>query len=240
MNTHAPNSALDLARSSRDNGTAHSTQGIRRAVTSSALPAAHLAPSCPATAPPPSRFAPTDAQATARGAVTRRAALSVAEAPWSRTFLAYRARCGWGDSIDPTGRLLPLRRHAGLILCRVGRTILGHAIWHASSPGHHVPGLPRSTADAAALAALLPLDCRFFELHEYWVRERWRARGVGRLLFQFAAALAWRRRYAALVLYARHRAAIRICRSAGFREQWLPAAGEILFLLLRPARCEDQ
>ena len=61
----------------------------------------------------------------------------------------------------------------------------------------------------------------FVELHEVWLRQKYRGKGYGRQLFEFFEGFLRERGYSSFVYYADHPAAIAICRKRRYKEAFL-------------------
>ena len=58
----------------------------------------------------------------------------------------------------------------------------------------------------------------FIELHELWLREPYRQRGYGKLIFDFFEDFVQKKGHDCIVYYAFHPAAIKLCRERGYKE----------------------
>jgi GNAT superfamily N-acetyltransferase len=69
------------------------------------------------------------------------------------------------------------------------------------------------------------------ELHEIWLRKKYRGKGYGKRFFEFFEELIGRKGYDSVVYYADHPAALAICRRRGYTEDYLESEGEYVFYI---------
>jgi GNAT superfamily N-acetyltransferase len=121
-----------------------------------------------------------------------------------------------------------------LIVLRKQQEIIGHAIWHEASTDEHRAGDPRDTEDRDLLRKLCGGQRNHLvELHELWLRKRWRGRGYGKRFFEFFEEFVKAKGYHAIVYYTEHPAARAICRKRGWKEGFLTGEGWYVYCLSR-------
>ena len=108
-----------------------------------------------------------------------------------------------------------------LIVMREDNEIIGHLIWHESSTDEHRKNDPRDEEDKQILNKLAGGKEDLVELHEVWLRQKYRGRGYGKQLFKFIEDFLTKRGYSSFVYYADHHAAIAICRKRGYKEDFM-------------------
>ncbi len=118
-----------------------------------------------------------------------------------------------------------------LIVWREVDEILGHAIWHESSTEEHRKGVARDEDDKRLLRELLGGRRDFVELHEIWLRTKFRGRGHGERFFDFFEDLIKKRGYGSIAYYTDNAAGSAICRKRGYTEGSLPKARWSVFYL---------
>jgi GNAT superfamily N-acetyltransferase len=125
---------------------------------------------------------------------------------------------------DPT-HLIVLRKH---------KEIIGHAIWHEASTDEHRAGDPRDTEDRDLLRELCGGQRdQLVELHELWLRKRWRRRGYGKRFFEFFEDFVKAKGHDSIVYYTEHPAARAICRKRGWKEGFLTGENWYVYCLSR-------
>ncbi len=121
---------------------------------------------------------------------------------------------------------------AHLIVWRENNEIIGDAIWHETSTDEHREGVPRDREDREILRKLCGgKKDNIVELHEIWLRKKYRGKGYGRRFFEFFEEFIRKKGYDSIVYYADHPAAIAICRKRGCKEDYLKSIGEHVFHL---------
>jgi GNAT superfamily N-acetyltransferase len=110
---------------------------------------------------------------------------------------------------------------AHLIVMRENEEIIGHLIWHKSSTDEHRNNDPRDEEDKQILNKLAGGKENLVELHEVWLRQKYRGKGYGKQLFEFTEDFLRKRGYSSFVYYADHPAAIAICRKRGYKEAFM-------------------
>jgi GNAT superfamily N-acetyltransferase len=108
-----------------------------------------------------------------------------------------------------------------LIVWRENDEIIGHAVWHESSTEEHRRGAPRDRDDRQVLRRLAGRGKEFVELHEVWLRTKYRGRGYGKRFFEFFEDFVKKRGFDSIVYYTDDAAAMAICRKRGYREDFL-------------------
>jgi GNAT superfamily N-acetyltransferase len=99
--------------------------------------------------------------------------------------------------------------------------IVGHAIWHESNTEEHRKGDSRDEDDREILRGFFGGERDFVELHEVWLTQAHRGKGIGTEFFEFYLNFTRRKGYDSIVYYADHPAAIAICRKLGCKESRL-------------------
>jgi GNAT superfamily N-acetyltransferase len=108
-----------------------------------------------------------------------------------------------------------------LIVMRENGEIIGHLIWHESSTDEHRKGDPRDEEDRQILNRLAGGKKDLVELHEVWLRQKYRGKGYGKQLFEFIENFLKKKGYSSFVYYADHPAALAICRERGYKEAFM-------------------
>jgi len=109
-----------------------------------------------------------------------------------------------------------------LIVWRENNDIIGHAVWHEASTDEHREGDPRDREDKEILRELCGgRKDDIVELHELWMRKKYRGKGYGKRFFEFFEDFIRKKGYDSIVYYADHPAAIAICRNRGWKEGFL-------------------
>ncbi len=120
-----------------------------------------------------------------------------------------------------------------LIVWREGDEIVGHAIWHETSTDEHKKGDPRDEEDKEILRRLLGgRKDNIVELHEVWLRKKYRGRGYGNRFFEFFEDYSRKRGYDSIVYYTDSDAAIALCRKRGYKEGFLARENWHVFCFL--------
>lgn len=102
--------------------------------------------------------------------------------------------------------------------------IVGHAIWHESSTGEHMKGDARDEDDRGILRGCFGGKRDIVELHEVWLTQAHRGKGIGSEFLEFCLDFMRQKGYDVIVYYADHPAAIAICRRLGCKEARLKSA----------------
>jgi GNAT superfamily N-acetyltransferase len=119
-----------------------------------------------------------------------------------------------------------------LIVWRENKVIIGDAIWHETSTDEHREGDPRDRGDREILRKLCGgKKDNIVELHEIWLRKKYRGKGYGKRFFEFFEDFMRKKGYDSIVYYADHPAAITICRQRGYKEDYLKSIDEHVFYL---------
>jgi len=109
-----------------------------------------------------------------------------------------------------------------LIIWRENGEIIGHAVWHETSTDEHRKGDPRDKEDREILRELCDgKKDNIVELHELWLRKKYRQKGYGKEFFEFFEDFVKKKGYNSIVYYADHPAAITICRTRDWKEGFL-------------------
>jgi len=107
-----------------------------------------------------------------------------------------------------------------LIVWRENNEVIGHAIWHEANTEEHRRGDLRDREDREILEELLGGKKDFVELHEVWLKKKYRGKGYGKRFFEFFEEFIENRGYDSIIYYAYHPAAIAICRKRGYKEAY--------------------
>lgn len=119
-----------------------------------------------------------------------------------------------------------------LIVWRENNKIIGDAIWHETSTDEHREGDPRDREDKELLRKLCGgKKENIVELHELWLRKKYRGKGYGKKFFEFFENFTRKKDYDSIVYYADHPAAIAICRNRGWKEGFLEEEKWYVFCL---------
>jgi len=119
---------------------------------------------------------------------------------------------------------------AHLIVWRENNEIIGDAIWHETSTDEHREGDPRDREDREILRKLCgEKKGNIVELHEIWLRKKYRGKGYGKRFFEFFEEFIGKKGYDSIVYYADHPAALTICRKRGYTEDYLKSEAEYVF-----------
>jgi len=119
---------------------------------------------------------------------------------------------------------------AHLIVWREDNEIIGDAIWHETSTDEHRKGVPRDREDREILRKLYGgKKGNIIELHEVWLREEYRGKGYGKRFFEFFEEFIRKKGYDSFVYYADHPAALAICRTRGYKEDYVKGIREYVF-----------
>ncbi len=151
-------------------------------------------------------------------------------------FKRYYVVNGWEGELG-TGELgnteekIIMSNPSHLVVWRVNDKIVGHAIWHETDTEEHRKGDPRDKEDREILRKLLGGKRDFVELHEVWLMKEFRGNKYGKSFFEFFEKFMKRGGNDAIIYYAFHPAAITICRSRGYKEEYLKKEAEHVFYL---------
>jgi GNAT superfamily N-acetyltransferase len=126
----------------------------------------------------------------------------------------------WG--LGSTEEEIIKRDPSHLIVWREEDEVVGHAVWHETSTDEHRPGDPRARADREVLREICGgMRENIVELHEIWLREKYRGKGYGVRFFEFFEGFIRKQGYDYIVYYTGHPAALAICRDRGWKEGFL-------------------
>jgi hypothetical protein len=121
---------------------------------------------------------------------------------------------------------------AHLISWRIDNEIIGHAIWHETTTDEMKKGDPREEEDKKLLRKLLGGKREnLVELHEIWLKTKYREKGYGKKFFEFFENFIKKRDHEGIVYYTDNSAAIAICRKRGYREGFLEKEKWYVFCL---------
>lgn len=129
---------------------------------------------------------------------------------------------GFTEELDASWERVLVENPPLLFVFRENVKIIGHAIWHETGIDEHRKGGSRDRDDREILEKLCGgKGDRIVELHELWLRKRYRGKGYGKRFFEFFEDFIMEKKYDCIVYYADHPAAIAICRKRGWREGFL-------------------
>jgi len=144
---------------------------------------------------------------------------------WQGTF-------GFTEELDTNWEKILAKNPSLLFVWRENDEIIGHAIWHETSTDEHREGDPRDKEDKEILRKLCGgKKDNIVELHEIWLRKKYRGKGLGKRFFEFFEEFIRKKGYDSIVYYADHRAAIAICRNRGWKEGFLAKENWYVFCL---------
>jgi len=144
---------------------------------------------------------------------------------WQGTF-------GFTEELDTSWERVLVKNPSLLLVWRENDEIIGHAIWHETSTDEHRKADPRDKEDKEILRRLLGgKKDNIIELHEIWLRKKYRGRGYGKRFFEFFEGFIRKKGFDSIVYYADHPAAIAICRKRGCKEGFLDKENEHVFCL---------
>ena len=133
---------------------------------------------------------------------------------WQGTF-------GFTEELGTSWERVLVENPSLLIVVRENDEIVGHLIWHESSTDEHRKGDPRDEEDTQILNMRAGGKKDLVELHEVWLRQKYRGKGYGKQLFEFFEDFLKKKGYDSFVYYADHPAAIAICRKRGCKEDFM-------------------
>jgi len=134
---------------------------------------------------------------------------------WPGTF-------GFSEELDTSWDKVLVKNPSLLIIWKENDEIIGHAIWHETNTEEHRKGDPRDKEDRVTLRGLLGgRKDNIVELHEIWLRKKYRGKGYGKKFFEFFEEFIRNKGYESIVYYTDHPAAIAICRKRGWKEGFL-------------------
>ncbi|UCB60229.1 MAG: GNAT family N-acetyltransferase [Candidatus Bathyarchaeota archaeon] len=144
---------------------------------------------------------------------------------WKGTF-------GFTEELDTNWEKILVDNPELLLAWKENDEIIGHAIWHETGTEAHREGDPRDNEDRNLLRKLCggKMD-NIVELHELWLRKKYRGKGYGTRFFEFFEDFIRDKRYDAIVYYADHPAAIAVCRNRGWKEGYLAKERWYVFCL---------
>lgn len=107
-----------------------------------------------------------------------------------------------------------------LIVWIENQELIGWAIWHESSTNEHRKGSERSESDRKILEKLIGTNKEIIELHELWLKKKYRGKGYGKQFFDFFEDFLLRLGYKRIVYYTDNPAALSICRKRGYKAEY--------------------
>jgi GNAT superfamily N-acetyltransferase len=121
---------------------------------------------------------------------------------------------------------------ANLITWRINNETIGHVIWHETSTDEMKKEDPREEEDKKLLRKLLGGKREnLIELHEIWLRKKFRGKGYGKQFFEFFEQFIDQKGYDGIVYYTDNPAAITLCRNRGYKEGFLEKEKWYVFCL---------
>lgn len=134
----------------------------------------------------------------------------------------WRGTFGFTEELDTSWEKVLVKNPDLLLVLRDNNGIIGHAIWHETSTDEHREGDPRDREDKEILRELCGgKKENIVELHELWLRKKYRGKGYGKRFFKFFENFMRKKGYNFIVYYADHPAAIAICRKRSWKEGFL-------------------
>ena len=129
---------------------------------------------------------------------------------------------GFTEELDTRWEKVLVENPDLLLVWRDNDRIIGHATWHETSTDEHREEDPRDREDRGVLRELCGgKKDNMVELHEIWLRKKYRGKGYGKRFFEFFEDFIRKKSYDSIVYYADHPAAIAICRNRGWKEGFL-------------------
>jgi len=134
----------------------------------------------------------------------------------------WRGTFGFTEELGTSWEKVLVENSDLLLVMRDNNRIIGHAIWHETSTDEHREGDPRDREDRNILRKLCGgKKDNIVELHEIWLRKKYRGKGYGNRFFEFFEDFIRKKGHDSIVYYADHHAAIAICRNRGWKEGFL-------------------
>jgi GNAT superfamily N-acetyltransferase len=144
----------------------------------------------------------------------------------------WRGTFGFTEELDTSWEKVLVENPDLLLVMRDNDGIMGHAIWHETSTDEHREGDPRDREDKEVLRKLFGgKKENIVELHEIWLRKKYRGKGYGKKFFEFFENSIRKKGYDSIVYYADHPAALAICRNRGWKEEFLTQEKWYVFCL---------
>jgi GNAT superfamily N-acetyltransferase len=144
----------------------------------------------------------------------------------------WRGTSGFSEELGTRWERVLAAKPELLLVWRENGEIIGHAIWHETSTDEHREGDERDKEDKETLRELCGGKKEdIVELHEVWLRQKYRKKGYGKRFFDFFERFIRKKGYSAIVYYADHPAAVTICRNRGWKEGYLEAENWFVFCL---------
>ena len=135
------------------------------------------------------------------------------------TFKEYYKNSGRGE-LGPIEEKILIEDPSQCILWIENEEILGHILWHECSTSEHRRNDPRDKIDKEILESFFGENQNLVELHEVWLREQFRRRGIGKKIFEYFEDYILKKGFENIVYYADHPAALAICRNRGYKEAY--------------------
>jgi GNAT superfamily N-acetyltransferase len=133
----------------------------------------------------------------------------------------WRGTFGFTEELGASWERVLVENPSLLIVMRENSELVSHLIWHESSTDEHGKDDPRDEEDKQILNKLAEGEKDLVELHEVWLRHKYRRRDYGKQLFEFFEDFPRKRGYNSFVYYADHPAAIAICRKRGYMKDFM-------------------
>jgi GNAT superfamily N-acetyltransferase len=134
-------------------------------------------------------------------------------------FKEYYPTCGRGE-LGETEEKIINESLSHCILWMKGQEIINHVIWHECTTAEHRKGDPRDIEDREILESLFGKNIQLIELHEVWLEEEYRGKGLGWKMFEFIEEFLQNNAFKTIVYYADHPAALTICRRREYSEAY--------------------
>ena len=132
-------------------------------------------------------------------------------------FKEYYKTCGRGE-FEETEKNIIRENPSHCIVWMKDQEIIGHIIWHECTTADHRKGDPRDKSDREILESLFGENTQLIELHEVWLKEEYRGKGIGWKMFEFIETFLQKKGFRTIVYYTDHPAAITICRRRGYKK----------------------
>jgi len=129
-------------------------------------------------------------------------------------------------NLDKFERDIIIDNPSHLIVWKLGKEIIGHAIWHETYTDRHSEEDPREDDDRKILEELIGKSIDCVELHEIWLKMEYRGKGYSKQFFPFFEKFIADSGFKFIVYYTDNEAAIHICRQRGYKERYGVKAGE--------------
>lgn len=124
------------------------------------------------------------------------------------------------EVFDDAEEMIVKKDPSHLIVWIENQELIGWAIWHESSTNEHSKGSARSESDRKILEKLIGTNKEIIELHELWLKKKYRGKGYGKQFFDFFEDFLISMGYKTIVYYTDNPAALSICRTRGYKTEY--------------------